>query len=92
MGHIAASFPYQLADILHHFMGLFCRVVAVNISCIIQTLWALAPHPDSSPATSHNGLTQIIIKILFGVCVFSVEFTDAMMRHVIELLEADTSK
>jgi NAD/NADP transhydrogenase beta subunit len=87
MGHIATSFLYQLADILHHLMGLFCWVVAVNIFCVIQILWALATHPNSASTACHNSLTQIIVKILFGVCVFGIEFTNTLVRHLKGLLE-----
>jgi hypothetical protein len=81
MGHIAASFLDQLADILHHLMGLLCRIMAFDISGIIKVLWALAAHPDSPSGFCYDGLAQIIIKILFGIGVFCVEFANTLVRH-----------
>jgi hypothetical protein len=81
MGHIAASFLNQLADILHHLMGLLCRIMAFDIFGIIKTLRTLATHPDSAPAFCYDGLAKIIIKVLFGISVFGVEFTNTVMRH-----------
>jgi hypothetical protein len=86
MGHIAASFLDQLADILHHLMGLLCRIMAFDIFGIIKILRTLAAHPDSPPGFCDDGLTQIIIKILFGVGVFAVECANTLVRHLKTLL------
>ena len=46
MGHLAARLLNKLADILHHLVGLFGRVMAVDGLGIVQILRALPAHPD----------------------------------------------
>lgn len=41
MLHGAASFLNELFDVLHHFVGLLDRIVAVDVGCIIKVLRAL---------------------------------------------------
>ena len=81
MGHVPASLLNQLADILHHLVSLFYCILAIYIFGVIEVLWALATHPYSPPTVCNDRLTQIIVKILFGICVFGIEFTDTVMRH-----------
>jgi hypothetical protein len=83
MLHLASGLLDQLFDVLHNFMGLLDRIMAVDILGIVQVLGALPTQPDSASALRHNGLTQIIVQALFGVGFFGVEFPDACMCQCI---------
>ena len=78
MLHRPASFFDQLADVLHHLVGLLDWIMAVDIHGIIQVLRTLPAQPDRLAALRDNGLTQIIVEVLFRVCIARVEFTNAV--------------
>ena len=48
---------------------------------IIKVLRALTAQPDRLAAMRYNGLTQIIIEVLFRVGIARVELTKADMCH-----------
>ena len=56
MLHVATSFFDQLADVLHHLVGLFHRIVAANILSIIKVLRTLSAQIQRAPAASGDGL------------------------------------
>jgi hypothetical protein len=62
-------------------MGLFHRIMAGDVLCGIKVLRALAAQINGFAAFGHNRLTQIIVEVLFGVCIRCVEFADAGMGH-----------
>jgi hypothetical protein len=81
MSHLSAGFLDQLLDVLHDFMGLFGRIMAVDVLCIIKVLRALPSQPDDLASRRHDGLAQIIVEPLLGVGFCGVECADARMGH-----------
>jgi hypothetical protein len=62
-------------------MGLLSWVMAVDIARIVKVLRALAAQINGFAAHGDHGLTEIIIKVLLGICVGCIEFAQAGMGH-----------
>ena len=81
MRHLASGLFDQLADILHHFMGLLDRIMTVDTVRGIKALRALAAQIDSLSTFRYDSLTKIVAQVLFGIGLRSIEFADAGMGH-----------
>ncbi|SLN71996.1 hypothetical protein TRL7639_04286 [Falsiruegeria litorea R37] len=84
MAHVAVGFFDQLANVLHHLVGLLGRVVAVDVDRIIQVLRALSPQINGLAALGDNGLTQVVVQVLLRVRLGRVELAYARVSHVLD--------
>ena len=64
-------------------MGLFNRVMAVDVLRIIKILRTLTAQPNRLTTLCDNCLAQVIVEVLFWVGIAGVEFANASMRHQI---------
>jgi hypothetical protein len=77
-GHFAdvieagTRFSEQLFDVPHRLVGLGGRIADPHVERGIEVLPNLAPNEHRPPPRDH-GLTQIVVEILFGICVPRVE-------------------
>ena len=70
-----------ILDILQYLVGLFGRIVAVDVPRVIQALGALAAHPHGFSTLRDDSLAKVVVEILFGICVTGIELANAVMRH-----------
>src|SRR5271166_2935249 len=80
MRHLAAGFPDQLADVLHHLVGLCDRVADADILGGAQVLRTLATQEDHG-AARHHCLGKIVVQPLFRIGLGGVERADAGVDH-----------
>ena len=85
MLHAPARLLDELADVLHHLVGLLDRVVALDVLCVIEVLRTLASEPYGTSATRDHRLAEIVVEVLLGIGVPRVERSDARMGHACQL-------
>ena len=82
MLHVPARLLDQLADVLHHLVGLLHRVMAFDILRIVEILWTLTAHPQRRAAARGHCLAEVIVEVLLGIGIAGVELADAGVCHV----------
>jgi len=72
----------QLANILHYLVGLLDRVMAGDVFGIIKVLRTLAKQVHGFAALGYHRLAQVVVKVLFGIGVGCVEFSNTCVGHL----------